>query len=274
MLLFLLNSICYAGQSATGKWYAKKGGQAHSFNISKALAAAVLFLLWVLLSGKGIHLQSAPLALLYGICLTISMYTGFMALSCGPMALTGIIAAMSLLIPLFWGIVFQHEHLTFLQSIGICLLICAIFCICFKKQAGFSGKWLFYSLMTMLTNGLCSVIQTRHQSVYPGQYQADFMFYAMTAVFLLYMLRTLLSKKTGIRICLLGTCSGILNGLANFIILLLAAKQAASTLFPLISAGNVAAAWLTGILFFRERISKLQLLGLIFGIGGIILLRL
>lgn len=102
ILLFFLNAICYAGQSGTGKLYAAKGGQAESFNFSKALAAAALFFIWVLVRG-GIHWQTLPLAVLYGLFLTLSMHTGFQALSCGPMALTGILVAMSLVIPMFWG---------------------------------------------------------------------------------------------------------------------------------------------------------------------------
>ena len=106
IFLFLTNTVCYAGQSSLGKLYASRGGQAHSFNLCKAGSAALLFLLWLLLKGQGIHLGTLPWAAIYGICLCVSMYAGFQALSCGPMALTGMLAAMSLIIPFLWGILF------------------------------------------------------------------------------------------------------------------------------------------------------------------------
>lgn len=273
-LLFLLNAVCYAGQSATGKYYAARGGQAQSFNLSKSFSAALLFFIWIIIGRKGIHLRTLPYALLYGICLAVSMHAGFMALSQGPMALTSIMAAMSLLIPSLWGLIFWQEQLSLLSGIGILLLTISIVFINYKKQGTVSKKWLIYSLITMLTNGFCSVIQKYHQTAFPGQYQVDFMLFAMAMVSLLVVCKTLTKKRPAIRLSLLGSCSGILNGLANFIILLLAASQSASTLFPLISAGNVMTAWVSGILFFREKTQKMQLFGLLAGIIGIVLMNL
>lgn len=273
-LLFLLNALCYAGQSATGKQYAARGGQSQNFNLSKSISAFLLFALWIFVAGKGIHFATAPYALIYGVCLTVSMHAGFMALSCGPMALTSIIAAMSLLIPFFWGLLFWQEQITLLSGIGLILLLGSIILIHYKKQGSISRKWLIYSLITMVMNGACSVIQKYHQTAFPGLHQGDFMFYAMAVVFVFFLCKALKKNHTPLTFSLMGACSGILNGLANLMILLLAAQQAASGLFPLISAGNVMAAWLTGILFFRDKINKMQLFGLFFGIAGIILMRL
>ena len=273
-LLFFLNALCYAGQSATGKLYAAKGGKAHSFNLSKSLSAVLLFLIWAVISRKAPHLSTIPFAFFYGLCLTVSMHTGFMALSYGPMALTSIMAAMSLIIPFGWGLVFWKERLTLLGGFGILLLLCAIFFIHYKKQGGISKKWLLYSLITMVANGFCSVIQKYHQIRFPGQHQVDFMLFSTAAVLLLMILKSVFQKQISPHFSPLGACSGILNGLANFFVLLLASKESAITVFPLISAGNVIAAWCAGILFFRERIQKLQLLGFLAGIIGIILLKL
>ena len=106
ILLFLLNTACYAGQSATGKQYAVKGGQALHFNITKVVAAVFLFAVWLLLQGEGLHLPTLPYAAAYGIVLAVSLHTGFKALSCGPMALTSVLVSMSLLIPFLWGSAF------------------------------------------------------------------------------------------------------------------------------------------------------------------------
>lgn len=274
IFLFLGNTVCYAGQSSLGKLYAAKGGHAHSFNLCKAGSATILFLVWLMSLRQGIHWRTLPWAAAYGVLLCVSMHTGFQALSCGPMALTSILAAMSLIVPFLWGVVFWQENLTPLRVLGICLLIFAILLINFKKEGKISGKWLFYCLITMITNGFCSVTQKYHQITYPGQFQIDFMLIAMATVTVLLFLRLPFHKKTLFSFSLTGVSSGILNGLANFIVLLLASNQSATTLFPIISACNVMAAWLCGILFFRDHIRKLQLLGLFFGIAGIILMQI
>lgn len=272
ILLFFLNAVCYAGQSATGKLYAAKGGKTRDFNICKASSAMVFFLLWLILQGFSFHTPTMLYGMLYGILLTVSMHFGFLALSIGPMALTSMMAAMSLLIPLGWGILFWNESLTLFNTLGILLLICAIALICSPRKGKFSKKWLIYSLITLIANGGCSLIQKYHQAAFPGQYTVSFMFFSMLTVTVCLLLMQLCRKHISFRPNLLGTASGIMNGLTNFVVLLLAATENAAQLFPLVSAVNVMAAYLTGLLLFREKVKFLQIIGLLAGIAGVILL--
>lgn len=270
--LYLLNTACYAGQSGIGKQYAIKGGNPAVFNFSKTAAAALFFGIWCLLSGKGLHLPSLPWALAGGVCLAVSTHAGLMALSCGPMALTSILASMSLVIPFLWGVVLWQEQITILSLSGLLLLIVCILLICYKKQGAVSKKWLLYSLTTTVCNGLFSVIQKYHQLQFPGQFQTDLTFLTMAVVTVLFLPGFLHNRQ--ITPSAGGAFSGILNGLANFTVLLLASWQNASALFPVIAAGNVTAAWLTGAVIFRERIRPIQLLGLGAGIAGVILMQI
>ncbi len=274
ILLYLSNTLCYAGQSATGKLYAGKGGQTHAFNFSKALSAALLFLLWCTVKGSHFHLPTAIYGLLYGLFLMASMHFGLLALSTGPMALSSMLVAMSLIIPLFWGLLFWNESLSLPAIFGLILLLAAIALICSPKKGSLSKKWLFYCLLTLISNGICSVIQKYHQQAFPGAHQPEFMLYAMGSVTLMLLVIQLIKNRTVPTPTALGAASGIMNGLANFVVLLLAATENASQLFPLVSAINIMAAYLTGLLFFREKIRLFQLLGLLIGIGGIILLKL
>lgn len=274
ILLYFSNMLCCASQSAVGKLYAAKGGQAKTFNLYKTLSAVFLFLIWFLLRGQMLHWNTLPWAVLYGIFLTVSMHTGFMALSVGPMALTSIIASMSLVIPFSWGVLFWQEQLTALSLTGVFLLLASIILINSRKQSQLSIQWLIYSLLTMLANGFCSVLQKYHQRFFPGQYQVDFMLLSMSTTAIILSVLHFLKKEKLPKPCMLGAISGIMNGAANLIVLLLAATQNATSLFPLISAGNAMAAWLAGVLFFREKMQKLQFIGLAAGLAGIIILNL
>ena len=274
VFLFLANTVCYAGQSSLGKLYAAKGGHAHSFNLCKACSAAILFLIWLLCKGQGIHWATLPWAIVYGICLCVSMYTGFQALSCGPMALTSILAAMSLIVPFLWGTLFWKEQMTIWSMAGLLCLLTSIWLINLRKGGKISGKWLLYCIITMVTNGFCSVIQKYHQFSYPGQFQVDFMLISMAAVTGLLLLCFPFQKNKIVQVSWIGGISGILNGLANFAVLMLSVSQAATTLFPIVSACNIMAAWLCGLLFFRDKIRKIQIIGLFIGIIGIILMQL
>lgn len=274
LLLYLTNALCYAGQSATGKLHAAKGGHAHGFNFFKAISATALFFLWCILKGSQFHFPTLGYGIVYGIFLMASMHCGFCALSFGPLSMTSMVAAMSLVVPLFWGLLFWEERLTLLAITGILLLIVAIFFICSPKKEKLSKKWLFYSVATLLCNGICSVVQKYHQRSYPGNFQPEFMFFAMSTVSLILVFVMFGNRKPMGKPMVLGTLSGIFNGLANFSVLFLAATENATSLFPLISAGNIMIACVVGFFFFHDHIQPRQLLGLFSGIAGMILLKL
>ena len=274
ILLYLGNTICYAGQSSAGKLYAAKKGETHIFNFSKALSAMVLFLVFCIIKKSTFHWVTGIYGFVYGLTLMASMHFGLLALGAGPMALTSMLAAMSLMIPLLWGLLFWNETLSLPSIFGLFLLLAAITLICSPKKAKLSKKWLFYCLLTLICNGICSVIQKYHQQAFPGKYQAEFMLYGMTAVTAVLFAIQIAKRRYLPKPNILGTASGIMNGLANFIVLLLAATENATQLFPLVSAANIMAAYLSGLFFFREKISLIQIIGLVTGSAGIIFLKL
>ena len=275
-ILYLLNVVCSAGQSALGKQYANRGGESLPFNMNKAVIGSILFLVLGLMSGFSWHLETMLFGLFYGISLCISMHTGFKALSIGPMALTSIIASFSLIIPFLFGIILWNETLTLLKFSGIILLLLSIFLINAKKESGFSAKWLFYALVTLLSNGFCSVIQKMHQIKFPTLYRTEFMFWALLCVSIILTItyNTKRKGKVKFEFSLLGIASGIANCCANFIVLFLSATENASVLFPIIAVANIITVWVIGILFFKERLKVLQAIGLVMGVVSVVLLKI
>lgn len=276
ILLYFCNVLCSAGQSALGKQYARRGGESLPFNINKALIGTLLFLVLGLMSGFSLHLETMLFGLFYGISLCISMHTGFKALSIGHMALTSIIASFSLIIPFLFGIILWNEILTLLKFSGIILLLLSIFLINAKKESGFSAKWLFYALVTLLSNGFCSVIQKMHQIKFPTLYRTEFMFWALLCVSIILTItyNTKRNGKVKFGFSLLGIASGIANCCANFIVLFLSATENASVLFPIIAVANIITVWVIGILFFKERLKVLQAIGLVMGVVSVVLLKI
>lgn len=275
--LYLLNVICSAGQSALGKQYALKGGKALFFNINKALSGFLVFLLFGMLSGISFHTHTCLFGAGYGISLCISMYAGFKALYLGPMALTSIIASFSLVIPFLFGITVWGEGISLWGIIGILFLIAAVILLNFKKEEnGVSAKWLFYCLLTFLSNGICSLIQKYHQLYFPGRYRTEFMLCALLCVLLILSFTLILKrdKKERLEFSASGLICGVMNGGANYIVLFLAAKEKASVLFPIVSVANIIAVWMIGRIIFKEQLKLRQIFGLISGIAAILFLNL
>lgn len=274
--LYILNTICSAGQSTLGKQYAYHGGNATTFNINKAISGVFMFLLFGLFNGISFHIPSLCLGMCYGVFLCISMYTGFQALATGPMSLTGIIASFSLVIPFVFGITVWREALTVYGITGFFLLLCSIVLLNLKKERNVSVKWSIYAFITMIANGICSLIQKYHQSYYPNLYRNEFMLSALLCVLLVLIAAEIIKshEKTAIKLSVSGMISGIMNGAANYIVLYLAATEKASVMFPIVSVANVIAVWTVGRILFKERLKYVQILGLVLGLSAILLLNL
>lgn len=273
-LLYFLNMVCSSGQSAFGKGYAAKGGKAAVFNINKALSGVIVFLIFGIVTGVSFHIPSLFFGLLYGVFLCISMCAGFEALKIGPMALTSIIASFSLVIPFVFGIIVLRENLSVYGIAGIMLLSLSIIILNFKKESGLSIKWSFYSILTMIANGICSLIQKYHQIYFPGEYRNEFMISALTSVLLILIVMLAIKHESKFKPSTKGFLAGAMNSASNYIVLYLAATENASVLFPMVSVTNVIAVWFIGKITFKETLRPLQMIGLLFGIASIILLKI
>lgn len=276
VFLYLSNILFTAGQSAFGKQFARRGGNSLSFNLNKALVGTVMFFVLGCVTGFSFHFPTALFGLCYGLSLCCAMHTGFRALAMGPMALTSIIGSFSLLIPFAFGIFFWKEAFTVCKAIGIMLLLISILMINGKKESGFSFAWLMYALLTLVANGICSVVQKMHQLRFPSLYRTEFMFWALLCAWIVWSVVAVWQKEEQSRatLSLLGMVSGLMNCSANYILLYLSATENASVLFPIVSIANIIAVWLLGIVFFKERLKHTQALGLVVGVISVVLLKL
>ena len=298
-LLYIANAALARTESALGKYSGRRGGNPHTFNLGKTVAAAVLCALLALIVGFEYHTDTLILALIYGGTLALSMHAGFMALSLGNMAIVSMIASFSLIIPVFWGLAFLNETVTVFGIIGLVLIALSLILLNVKKGGGrLSLKCWIYALLTMLTNGVTSIVQKYHQAENPGLYQVEFMLISMAFACLIFIFIWLkgvtVTKPSSEANCenelkkdvcffkkiihnfalMLGLLSGVFNCLANFSILFLANGENASVLFPVLSALNAIGACLIGRFIFKEKLTPLQLVSICLGIASVVLLKL
>lgn len=287
MVIFIYILIVFASvmQSASTKLFNRCCEHSLAFNAIKSCTALVLFGIIAAPSFTP-HLPTALFGLSYGVCLCLSMYTGYRALCTGPMALTSMLVSFSVVVPLVWGITVGNEQLSVLQYPALALLLSAIVLTNVdrikggdrKKERGGYVEWLILVLMTFLCNGICSVIQKQHQIAYPGAYGREFMFFAMlfcSAVFcgvaLIRTPRGQLRKMEGKGY---GVLSGLTTGICGFLTLVLAGLENASVLFPIISAGTMLGSLLCGRFLFGERLRVNHYIALATGVVAVVLLKL
>lgn len=287
---FLLIILASCTQSILSKLYIKKSRNVYVFNIGKSLLAFLAFVLLGIFINKSysVHIPTLIYSAVFGIFVFASMYLGYLALVCGPMSVTSTIVSFSLVIPSAYGIIVLGEPLTAYKALGFIFLAASLLLFNAKKkdERKASVKWLIFTLLTLVSNGLGSVLQKMHQISFPGQYTTEFMRDSMLLsvvgyIVLLFVLRLIKKDKneahnervsTGGIICSL--FAGIANAANYFFTLLLTAKSDASALFPMISAGTIIALFISGRLIFGEKHHSVQILALLFGMASIILLKL
>lgn len=110
---------------------------------------------------------SAPTATIIGMSSVHSIsYAAFqiiysVALTCGPVSLTVLIINFSVLIPTALSVVALGDKLYFTQMIGIAFLIISMVLSCNKTEdeQKATKKWLFLTITCLLTNGVGSCVQ-------------------------------------------------------------------------------------------------------------------
>ena len=162
------------------------------------------------------------------------------------------------------------------------LLIISLFLINFEKKMEkpqITFKWLIYIVLAFLGNGFCSTVQRIQQIECEGKFKNEFMVVALLISFLVFMVLTILydrkdllvNVKKGFISCFI---CGISNGVVNLFVIILSLSMAASVMFPIISAGGIIFSAITAIFLFKEKLSKLQYLGLVIGIISVIFLNI
>lgn len=271
--LYLFNVLCSSGQTALGKQYARNGGESECFNINKAFSGFLVFLVIGILGGLQLHIPTIIFGIACGFILSVANHTGFKALSLGSIALTSTLVSFSLIIPLIFGITFLQEKISEYGMLGIFLLCISIVMMNLKKGIAISSKWVIYTFMTLVLNGIYSIIQKYHQSCFPNQYRIEFL---ITTLFIVLVMTFIFSRQklvnTSIHISFEALSSGIMNGLSSYIVLYLAATENASVLFPVCSVAQIITTCLIGRFAFSERLKLLQIFGIVIGIMSIILL--
>lgn len=274
-ILVLLTSLCSVGQSALTKSGAAKCGE-NAIMRFNALKTGVFSLVFLLLFAGNMqaHLPTALLASLYGISLFLSTHFGSRALVLGPMSLTSFIASYSVVIPFFFGILFFGESANYVKLLGILLLLASMLLL--KKRSGgtnFGKGWGICIAITFLCNGISSVLQKVHQTLYPESYVREFTLCAFVTAFVLFSAISVLRHEKGSCSPKAASCSGLLLGASNFLTLSLAGKLDAGVLYPMITVSTMLFNVLLSRIAFKDKLSVLQLFGITLGVISVLMIK-
>jgi len=269
-------------QNVTRKIYNQKvDGGVYTFSALVPLFALLFFI--IPLNGRfDYSLTTFWFSLGFATTYVIGVIGTFLAISTGPLSLSSLIIAYSLIVPACYGLIFLNEPISTLLIVGIVLLLISLFLINVEKKGEkkeITLKWTFYAFLGFIGNGGCSTVQKLQPLYCDGKHKNEFMIVALLISTIVMFIPAIIKERQSIKenfvkgfpfhiIC------GIANGAVNYLVILLSVTMAASLMFPLISAGGIVLTVLISIFVYKEKLSREQIIGVILGVGAIVALNI
>lgn len=292
LILFIITMAANLMGGLVRTYYSKHVTQTisghHLFN---AVSSLVCGLTLLALSGGNfsVSLYTVLMSLLFGLVTAVSSVGTSAALSIGPWSYTSVIISMSTVITALSGMLFFGETLRATQLVGIVLMVgCLILSV--KQEEGEQKKktlkWFFLSLFCCACSGSIGIMQKIHQS---SDHRGELTMFLIIAFIISFVISTaeLLMERTNKQkkhaplieqktapwlLIVLFVAGGVGVGLNNLINLYLSGVVDSAVFFPIVNGGGLVLITIASLIFFKERLTNRQWVGLALGIAATLLL--
>lgn len=262
----LTNSVCK--ERSTGD------SEIQKFNMLGYIVCIFLFGLFIYTEKPSFY--SFAMGVAFGVVTAMSSLYRMKALNKGPMHLTLLITASSMIIPTASGIFFG-EDFSINKLFAVFFLIGFIYLSLNSKSENENNtkksKWLLYCILAFLLQGSIGVLQKVHQfSIHKNELNT-FLFssFLCSAVFCKI---GLIKKPPKTRQKRKNTLTGLFCGACvyamNIINLKLSGIIPSQLFFPLINGSSIILSSFLSVVVFKEKLTKKQLIGLSGGILSLI----
>ena len=188
--------------------------------------------------------------------------------------LSSVFMKLGLLVPIVMSVLLFGEVPTPAQTVGFCIAVFAIVLMNMKKES--SGRSFGAGLIVMLLlSGGADVMAKIFDVLAPAEMSALYLFYNFATAFALCVLAAACKKeRPGLAEIFFGTLMGIPNFFSAKFLLSALTKLPAVVVYPSFSVATMLIVTLTGIIAFRERLTKVQWIALTAIIVSLVLLNI
>jgi drug/metabolite transporter (DMT)-like permease len=282
-LIFLFLSILFS----TGLFVIFKYFGIYKIDVLKAIFVnyIVAFSMGFLLAERQIPIAEIPLepwftgALFLGALFVSIFFVMAMTAQKNGVSVTSIAGKMSVVVPVIFGIILYNESVTFLKLVGILIALSAVYLSSVKEQSSEKNGTLFLPVLLFIGSGAIDTLLKYIQENYVADEDVSIFsgsLFGIAAIFasIILVIKTV-KKRTPFG--LKNILAGIILGVPNYysIIFLIKALQnknfESSTLFTINNVAIVVVSTLVGLLFFKEKFSVKNKIGVAMAILGIVL---
>ena len=252
-----------------------------AFNSLLGLFTAVVFFI---INGFKIEVSGYSFVMAASVSCFVMGYNmiGFRLLKSGTMAMyTLFLMTGGMIIPYILGFLFLNEPCSIARTIGLTLILAGIILSNFSNQK-INFKQIAMCIAVFVLNGFVSIISKLHQieSDFDTINAAEFVILSGIFKFILAGILYMSVKKTEkiksanySRLAILFTiaASAVAGGISYLLQLWGAASLPATVLYPFVTGGSIVFSALAGMAFFKEKLSKKQIGGIMFCFLGTIM---
>ena len=291
VLLFIISMIaCCAGGFARAYYSKRITSSSKDYNLFNATVSIIAAILLFVLGGFDTRISSFTLIMgvLFGVITMSNTVLTSIAINLGPLSYSYVIIYSSTIITALSGYLFWDEPLTILKVIGIFLMfICCVFANQKESQnKKATAKWLLVCILNAFTSAGVGLMQKTHQS---SAYREELNMFLVVAFFVSALASfvffiaasfkkksfaveyngNLTAKKLVSAVVVIFVITGIGVSINNAFNLYLTGVVPSAIFFPIANGGIIVFNILVSFLFFREKLTGKQWLGLLFGISAI-----
>lgn len=244
---------------------------------------------WVILVGAlslitgdfAISWESVIFGVIYGMVLVAFLLSKSMAMVEGPVSLTTLIGCSCFVICTVFGAIYAKETIDFFQIIGMLLLLIGLI-LCVNPKKGdqpLTPRWFLYVALFFITGGLAGILcKSFGQTDSRHMFNSMLFFAALTASTLFLILSYAINRKAkapkpsvpvaarpSLLLCSFVSCVYIRLNLS------LTQMIPSAIFFPVCNGGIILLSTLVGIVLFKEKLQRIQILGIALGLLAIVL---
>lgn len=275
-LMCLLATAKMSFQTAFGKRSVKNSTDALLFNVFVFITAALLFFPKVIGCSPAVWAYGAM-----GAIFTVAyqlLYTK--ALAIGNVSLTVLITNFSMVVNVLVSYILFGEPVSAVRLFAIALTIVSfIICNGAGTKDGVNKKWLILAVLAMLASSSGSIVQKiLGESPYRAETKAFISCLYIFSAALALVIYPIMAKKekksfkTGFGIIKYAVATGLSLALFQAVYNYGIVHIDGTFLFPAQAGGTVVLSTLAGMLIFKDKLTKRQLLGVAAGIAALALM--
>ena len=281
-ILIVVFTLLNLGESIAVRTYAKRHGSGGMLMNAIVALFAALFFLVTDTGGFYAPIEMIPLAVINACLFGAGFYFTFISYRIGPFGLTRLLSSFSLLFSIFYGIFSLGETPNALTYIGIVAIFAAMVLINYKKKGdddekGVSLKWFICIMTSVIANGFIAILTRMQQIRFNDACSNEFQFISIGGSFLILAILGVIIDRDKLPYILkhgslYGLVGGVFNGAKNFLTLIIYTLLPLSILSPMKTGLNMIATFAMALLYYKERYTKRQIVGVCLGVVAVLLL--